>query len=187
MNDVLEAYVPLREETPDWDDVLRRARPFPRRRVVVAVALAVAALGGGPALGVMLTREHAPKLPAEADRSNVVVITQALTGKVLIQAAPWKGHEGGICYVILWMRSGCAPRGAAVNVTPPLAGFMFGHRIASGTGVTVAGKHVPLTVRYFPKLDVAFFLTRGRLPHLLREATLYDANGKVVKRLRLKP
>lgn len=186
MNEVLEAYVPSRDETADWDDVLRRARRFPRRRVVFAVAIAVAALAGGPALGVMLTRDRGPQLPAEADKSNVVMITQALTGKVLVQAAPWNGHEGGVCYVILWMRSGCAPRGSAVIVTPPLAGFMFGHRVASGTGVTVAGKRVPLTVRYFPKLDVTFFLTRGRLPHLLREATLYDAQGKVVKRLRLK-
>jgi len=39
---------------------------------------------------------------------------------------------------------------------------------------------VPLVVRRFDKLDVTFFLTRGRLPRFVREATLFDVGGKVV-------
>ncbi len=184
MNELLEELVPRSDELGDWNDVLRRARPLPRPRLVFAVAIAVAALVVAPALGVLLTRDGAPRLPREADRSKVVVIVQPLSGRIVVQAAPWKGHDG-ICYLLLGIRAGCAPRGTVV-LTPPLVGFTFDPRVVSGTAVTFAGKRVPLVVRHFEKLGVTFFLTRGRLPRLLREATLLGANGKVVARLRVK-
>jgi hypothetical protein len=187
MNGLLEAYVPRHEEHGgDWDDVLRRARRGrPRRRLVLVAALVGAALAVGPALGFLLTRDVGPRLPREADRSKVVVITEPHTGRVLVQAAPWKGHDG-ICYVLLWMRAGCAPRRMALFISP-LAGYTFNPHVVSGSAVTLSGKRVPLIVRRFKQLGVTFFLARGRLPRLLREATLYDADGKVVKRLLLKP
>jgi len=181
MNEWLEELVPRRDERDNWDDVLRRARPRRRRRLVFAVALVIAALAVAPALGVLLTRDGGPRLPREADRSNVVVIVQPVTGRVVVQAAPWKGHDG-ICYLVLLTRAGCAPRSArkTVVLTPPLAGYTFDRRVVSGSAVTLAGKRVPLVVRRFEKLDVTFFLTRGRLPRFLREATLFEADGKAV-------
>ncbi len=181
MNEWLEELVPPIRGDGDWDDVLRRARLPARRRLVFAVALCVAALAVAPALGVLLTRDGGPRLPREADRSNVVVIVQPATGRVVVQAARWKGHDG-ICYLVLLTRAGCAPRSArkTVVLTPPLAGYTFDRRVVSGAAVSLAGKHVPLVVRRFEKLDVTFFLTRGRMPRFLREATLFDANGKVV-------
>ena len=184
MNELLEELVPPILGDGDWNDVLRRARPLPRRRLVFATALLVGVLAVGPALGFLLTRDGAPRLPPEADRSNVVVIVQPLSGRIVVQAAPWKGHDG-ICYLLLGIRAGCARRGTVV-LTPPLVGFTFDRRVVSGTAVTFAGKRVPLVVRHFEKLGVTFFLTRGRLPRLVREATLLDANGKVVAHLRVK-
>jgi hypothetical protein len=184
MNELLEELVPPIHGDGDWNDVLRRARPLPRRRLVFAVAIAVAALVVAPALGVLLTRDGGPRLPPEADRSNVVVVVQPLTGRIVVQAAPWKGHDG-ICYLLLGMRAGCASRGTVV-LAPPFVGFTFDRGVVSGTAVTFAGKRVPLVVRHFEKLGVTFFLTRGRLPRLLREATLLGANGKVVAQLRVK-
>jgi hypothetical protein len=184
MNELLEELVPPIHGDGDWNDVLRRARPLPRRRIVFAAALLVGVLAVGPALGFLLTRDGAPRLPREADRSKVVVIVQPLSGRIVVQAAPWKGHDG-ICYLLLGIRAGCAPR-VTVVLTPPLVGFTFDRRVVSGTAVTLAGKRVPLVVRHFEKLGVTFFLTRGRLPRLLREATLLGANGKVVAQLRVK-
>ena len=184
MNELLEELVPPIHGDGDWNDVLRRARPRPRRRLVFVVAFAVAALVVAPALGVLLTRDGGPRLPPEADRSNVVVVVQPLTGRIVVQAAPWKGHDG-ICYLLLGMRAGCAPRGTVV-FTPAFVGFTFDRRVVSGTGVTLAGKRVPLVVRHFEKLGATFFFTRGRLPRLLREATLLAANGKVIAHLRVK-
>lgn len=188
MNELLESSVPPFHEPADWDDVLRRAgvRRVPRR-LVLAAAVAVAVLVVGPALGYLLTRSTAPRLPAGADRRNVVVIVQPVTGRTLVQAAPWKGHEG-ICYVILFLRAGCTARAEhrTVVVTPPLAGFTFDDRVASGTAVTLTGKHVPLEVEHFPKLHVTFFLRRGRIPGFFREAILRDANGRVVGRYTLR-
>jgi len=181
MNEWLEELVPPIHGDGDWADVLRRARPLPRRRLVFAVVLGVAALVVAPALGVLLTRDSGPRLPGEADRSNVAVIVQPATGRILVQAAPWKGHDG-ICYLVLFTRAACASRSTrgTVALTPPLAGYTFDRRVASGTAVTFAGKRVPLVVRRFEKLDVTFFLTRGRIPRFVREATLFDAGGKVV-------
>ena len=188
MNEMLERLVPRFDEPGDWGDVLRRARGrrAPRRLVLVA-AVVGAALVVGPALGVLLTRHSTPRLPAEADKRNVVVIAQPFTGHILIEAAPWKGHDG-ICYVLLFKRAGCVPRTphGAVVVTPPIAGYTFDDRVVSGTAVTLTGKRVPLQVEHFPKLRVTFFLRRGRLPGLFKEATLRDADGYVVARYVLK-
>jgi hypothetical protein len=71
-------------------------------------------------------------------------------------------------------------------VTPPLAGYTFDQRVVSGSAVTLSGRRIPLIVHRFPKLHVTFFLTRGRMPRLLREATLRDGAGRVAARYRLK-
>ena len=187
MNELLDDLVPRFDAPGDWDDVLRRARVrrAPRRFVLVAVA-GVAALVVGPALGVLLTRDTTPRLPAEADKRHVALIVQPLTGRVLVQAAPWKGHDG-LCYVILVKRAGCVPRTprGAVVVTPPIAGYTFDQRVVSGTAVTLTGKRVPLQIEHFPKLHVTFFLRRGRLPAFFKRATLKDADGRVVARYAL--
>jgi hypothetical protein len=188
MNELLDRIVPPFDEPADWDDVLRRARTRRApRRLVLAAAVLGAALVVGPALGVLLTRDTTPRLPAEADRSNVVVITQPLTGRILVQAAPWKGHDG-MCYVMLFERAACVPRtprGAFV-LASPITGYTFDSRVVSGTALTLTGKRVPLQIERFPKLKVTFFLRRGRLPGLFKEATLRDAGGHVVARYLLK-
>ena len=56
----------------------------------------------------MLTRDARATLPKEADRSSVVVIVQPLTGRILVQAAPWKAHDG-ICYAILFLTRSTQP------------------------------------------------------------------------------
>jgi hypothetical protein len=188
MNELLERIVPPFDEAADWEDVLRRARVRRApRRLVLAVAVVGAVLVVGPALGVLLTRDATPRLPSEADKRNVVVILQPLTGRVLMQVAPWKGHDG-ICYVLLFKRAGCVlrtPHGAVV-VTPPIAGYTFDDRVVSGTAVTLDGKRVPLQVERFPRLKATFFFRRGRLPGLFKEATLRDSQGRVVARYALK-
>jgi hypothetical protein len=183
MRGTLDELVPLREERPDWEDVLRRAaRTRPRPRLVLAAALVVAALAGAPALGFFLTRDAAPQLPKEADRSNVAVVLEPGTGRVLLMAAPWKAHDG-VCYLFLRVRAGCVSRKASgtVMTSPPLFGWTFDRRVVSGTAETLSGKRVPLVVRHFEgRLDITFFMTRGRLPRLLRHAELRDAHGRVV-------
>jgi hypothetical protein len=68
---------------------------------------------------------------------------------------------------------------------PPLLGWTFDDRVVSGTAETLAGKRVQLVVRHFGgRMDVTFFLTRGRLPFLVRHVELRDARGKVVATLR---
>jgi hypothetical protein len=70
--------------------------------------------------------------------------------------------------------------------TPPLFGWSFDPRIRSGTATTFSGKHIPLTVVHFGgKVDATFFLIRNRLPGLLREVVLRDAQGRVVAQMRL--
>jgi hypothetical protein len=178
---LIESYVARFDEPADWNDVLRRARRTrPRRRLVFALAVVVAALAGGPALGVMLTRDGKPQLPAGADKRNIVVVIQPLTGRIMIQAAPWKGHPGGVCYVLLFLRSGCT-QGGTLMLTPPLAGYTFDKRVAAGTAVTASGKHIRIAVTHFRKLGITFFYSRGRIPNMFREVTLTDAAGQVVK------
>jgi hypothetical protein len=172
------------DEPGDWDDVLRRTRDRrrPRRRLVLATAIVVAALGGGPALGVLLTRGSGPHLPPQADRSNVVVVVQPHTGRVLLELAPWNGHAG-FCYLVR-IKAGCVPRTErrAMLLRPPLFGWTFDRRVVSGTAITLGGKHVPLTVTYFGgRIDATVFLDRrGYGPGFLREVELRDAAGRVV-------
>ena len=136
----------------------------------------------------LLTRHVAPQLPKEADKNERRRDHAARSPAAsLVQAAPWKGHDG-FCYVMLFKRAACVPRtprGTEV-VTPPIAGYTFDSRVVAGTAVTFAGKHVPLQVVHFPKLDVTFFLRRGRLPAFFAHATLTDASGKVVARYAFK-
>jgi hypothetical protein len=188
MIELLDELVPPFGDDGDWNDVLRRAGRRSRRPILLAAAaFAVAAVVVGPALGVLLTRHAAPRLPKGADKKNVVVMVNPVTGRILVQAAPWKGHDG-ICYVLLFKRAACVPRtprGTEV-VTPPIAGYTFDSRVVAGSAVTFAGKHVPLQVAHFPKLGVTFFLRRGRLPAFFAHATLTDASGKVVARYAFK-
>jgi hypothetical protein len=186
MNEMLERLVPPFEDAGDWDDVLRRAR---RRRVrpavLVAVVAALAAVAVAPTLAGLL-RGGGVGLPAEADRSQVGVVIAPLSGKVILEAAPWKGHAG-FCYVVMHVRAGCVPRktfGAAIT-KPPLFGWTFDDRVRSGVATTLADRSVPLIVKHFGgRMDVTLFLTRGRLPRLLESVELRDAAGKVVLRFR---
>ena len=189
MDELLERQVPRFDGPGDWSDVLERARRRrrPRGRLLVAAAAALAVLVVAPALAVVL-RDGGVQLPGEADRSNVVLIMQPLTGRVLLEAAPWKGHDG-FCYLVLRVRAGCVPhkaRGTGL-VFPPLFGWSFDARVRSGTATTLGGKHLPLTARHFGgKIDATFFLIRDRLPRLLREVVLRDAQGQVVARAQIK-
>src|SRR6185437_5624412 len=96
---------PMTEFAPDWDDVLRRARRR-RRAPLLAVTLVAAAVATASTLAIVLTRDAGATLPKGADRSNVVVVLQPMTGRVLVQAAPWKGHNG-ICYAMLFLPAKC--------------------------------------------------------------------------------
>ncbi len=188
MIEQLDELVPPFDDAGDWNDVLRRAGGWSRRPVLLAAAVfAVAAVVVGPALGVLLTRHGPPQLPKEADKRYVVVMVNPVTGRILVQAAPWKGHDG-ICYVLLFKRAACVPRTARGTevVTPPIAGYTFDSRVVAGSAVTFTGKHVPLQVTHFPKLGVTFFLRRGRVPAFFAHATLTDASGKVVARYTFK-
>jgi hypothetical protein len=191
MNEWLEQLVPRHEERGDWDDVLRRAQRFPRRRLVLVAAFAVAALAGGPALGVMLTRDRGPQLPAEADRSRVAVLIQPVSGRMLLQAAPWKNHDG-FCYAASFAfsgrQAGCVarmPRGAAF--LSPLAGYTFDRRVVSARAALVSGKRSSILVRRLPGLGVTFFYARSRIPMLLWRVELRDAGGRVLKTVRNHP
>jgi hypothetical protein len=186
MDDVLDRHVPRIDEPADWDDVLRRAKQHrrPRRRLLAVAAVILAAFVVAPALAVML-RDRGVHLPTEADRSNVVVIMQPVTGRILIEVAPWKGHDG-FCYLILQLRAGCVPHKARGTIVmwPPLLGWTFDQRVRTGTATTIGGKHVRLTVQHFGgRIDATLFLIRDRLPRFLRTVVLRDASGNVVTRL----
>lgn len=184
---LLDELVGRFDEPADWEDVLRRvgARRFPRRRLAVTVAVVVAALVVGPALGVLLTRGRSPGLPAGADRSRVAIVLAPVTRRVLLEVAPWKEHDG-FCYLVLRVRAGCVPRSRrTVVLKPPLFGWTFDPRVVSGEATTFGGAHVPLTVTHFGgRIDATFFLVRDRLPRFLRSVTLRDARGHVVVRRR---
>ena len=191
MEDMLDRHVPRIDEPGGWDDVLRRAKQHrrPRRRLLALAAAVLAAFIVAPALAVLL-RDRGVHMPSGADLSNVVVVMQTTTGhpsRVLIKAAPWKGHDG-FCYLALQLRAGCVPhkaRGTAV-LWPPLFGWTFDRRVQTGTATTISGKPVPLVVEYIGgRIDATLFFVRGRLPHLLRSVVLRDAAGDVVTRLRV--
>lgn len=187
---LLDELVPAFDDDAEWDDVLRRARRrrLPRRRLVLAAAVVVGALTVGPALGVLLTRDRGPQLPSAADRSNVAVVLQPATGRMLLKVAPWKGHAG-FCYAGPRARGACVPHSArgTTLLFPPLFGWTFDRRVVSGTATLLSGKHVPLTLRRFRgRIDATVFLVRDRLPRLLREVVLRDAGGNVVARVRVR-
>ena len=185
MNSMLDEHVRPFDDPADWADVLRRAgrRRRVRRPVLVAVAAACAVFAVAPALAVLL-RDKGVGLPGAADRSNVAVVLQPLTGRVLVQVAPWKGHDG-FCYAVLRVRAGCVPHKArgTVALWPPLMGWTFEPGVRSGVATTIGGKSVRLTVVHFGgRIDATFFLVRDRIPRFLRDVTLRDAGGKVVAR-----
>ena len=188
MDELLDRQVPRFDEPGDWDDVLRRAKQLrrPRRRFLAIAVAVVAAFIVAPALAVML-RDRGVQLPSGADRSNVVVIMQPKTGRVLLEVAPWKGNEG-FCYLVLRVRAGCVPRsGQTAILWPPLFGWSFDRRVRTGTATTIGGKAVPLTVQHFGgRIDATLFLIRDRLPRLLRSVVLRDADGRVVGRFRVR-
>jgi hypothetical protein len=187
MDEVLDRHVPRFDAAGDWDDVLHRARPRrPRARLLALAVGALAAFVVAPALAVLL-RNNEAHLPAGADRSNVIAVLQPQTGRVLLEAAPWKGHDG-FCYLVLQVRAGCVPRSHQTAATwPPLFGWTFDARVRAGTATTTAGKHVPLTVQHFGgRIDATLFLLRGRLPRSLRDVVLRDAGGHVVTRLHIR-
>ena len=134
MDELLDRVVPPFDAPGDWNDVLARARRQrrPRVRLLVIAAAALAVLVVAPALAVVF-HDRGVHLPSEADRSNVVVILQPKTGRVLLEAAPWKGHDG-FCYLVLQVRAGCVPRKSRgiVLLTPPVFGWSFDPRIRSG-------------------------------------------------------
>jgi hypothetical protein len=185
MDELLDRQVPRFDEPGDWDDVLRRARRQhrPGRRLLVIAVVVFAAFIVAPALAVLL-RDHKGGLPSGADRSNVVVMLQPKTGRVLLMAAPWKGHDG-FCYFAFFNRSGCVARSSQTVVTrPPVFGWTFDPRIRSGTARTLAGKTVRLTVRHFGgRINATFFLVSNRFS-FLRQVVLRDAAGHVIARIR---
>ena len=182
--EALDEYVPLWIETPEWEDVLRRARHRRSPRLLVAVAVAIAVFGGAPALAVVLLRDSKPRLPSAADRSNVAVMLQPRTGRIVLEVAPWKGHDG-FCYFAYFARSGCVPRSHQTVVSaPPVFGWTFDPRVVSATATTFGGKHVQLLVRRFRgRVNATFFLA-GRPFALLHNIVLRDRDGHVVVRLR---
>jgi hypothetical protein len=187
MDELLDRYVPLFDGPGDWSDVLRRAKRHrrPRWRLLAIVVTVVAAFVVAPALAVLL-RDRGVHLPSGADGRNIVVVMQPRTGRLLLEAAPWKGHDG-FCYLVLRVRAGCVPRKArgTTVLTPPLFGWTFDPRVRSGTATTLGGKPVQLTVQHFGgRIDATLFLVRDWPPRLLREVVLRDAQGRVVARVR---
>ena len=171
-----------------WEDVLRRAsRRPPRRRFVFAAVVTVAALGGAPALGVLLTRAPGAQLPKAADRSNVAVALQPLTGRVLVEVAPWQGRDG-ICYVIKGQTDGCSirsRRGAMFNAKPP-SGYTLDARVASVIAILDNGERARLRLYPFrAKLGVTFFVAPRFIHRAARTFELRDASGRVLSRVRL--
>lgn len=171
---------------PAWDDVRRRARSrLPRRRLVLATAICVAALAGGPALGVLLTRSAGPRLPQAADRSHVSVALDPRTGRVLLQVAPWRRHDG-ICYLFVGRSDGCSarsPRGGGFTFGPP-GGYTFDPRVASVTGVLANGDRVRLELhRFGGRLDVTCFTAPPNVVGPARALVLRAADGRLIGRL----
>jgi hypothetical protein len=197
---LLDELVPRVDGEGDWDDVLRRARSTrPRRRLVLVLAFAVAALAAGPAVAVHLLSSAPPKLSKEADRSHgVFVVLQPASGRILIQAAPWKGHDG-VCYLIVGKEAGCVPRKSGTTLTTTFSyttsypfpkvprllalwGLTFDRRVVVAKAYFPNGTVRTIPVhRTGPRLGMTFL---GPLPLLLRRAPssieLYDSNGHTI-------
>ena len=180
---VLDAYVaPFDGEPEDWEDVLRRARRgVPRRRTVLAVAIAVAALVVGPALGVLLTRETGPRLPAAADRARAVVALDPRTGGMLAEAAPWRGHDG-VCILFVGRAAGCwhrTPRGTeALDAATAQWGYTFDRRATGADALLRGGRRVPLWFVRFGALGVAVFASTRTIHGDVQAVVVHDAHGR---------
>lgn len=183
IDDLLDVHVPGVEQLPDWEDVQRRARRGRGRRIAVGAVVAAAALGGAPALAVLLHHPTA-QLPKAADRSAVSVVLQPRTGRMLVEAAPWKDHDG-ICYLFPGRTDGCSMRsrhGAGFFASPP-SGYTFDARVARVTAVLKGGRRVPLAVhRLGGRLQVTFFTTGSGVAKAFE---LRDARGVLLARTRL--
>lgn len=146
--DLLDAYTPEPRRWPDWQDVLRRARTRHTRRLVVAIAAAVAVLGCAAGVTAALGGFHAwlsgsPGKPAsEAEQAKFRAANEhSFAGfpndtrlRELIRT-----HVDGKLYVLLGFRSGnslclrlkavslghslgptCAPASRLVHATSPI-------------------------------------------------------------------
>jgi hypothetical protein len=160
-SELLDEFVaPFIDEPDDWTDVLRRARRrLLRRRHVLVFAVAVAVLAAATAVAVPLLRTDGLKLPSGADRRNVRLVIQPRTGRVLIEAAGWKGHDG-VCYLIAAHSAGCALRRAHKTVLLWTAGFVLpsGRRSSGLWGYTfdprVAAARLYLTDHTYRRLPL---------------------------------
>jgi hypothetical protein len=193
-----ELVPPFSGEPADWADVLHRARRRrrPPRRLVLGVAGGVAALAAASAVAVPLLRTDAPKLPSAADRKNVLVVMQPKTGRIVIEAAPWKAHDG-ICYLFFGRSAGCASRGGRKTMilqTPgyvlpsgkkgsALWGYTFDRRVESAEIVRSDGSHrrVPLH-RFGGRLRVTFIGPVAVVPRAGAAVRLYDRAGRRITR-----
>lgn len=197
-----ELVAPFSGEPGDWPDVIRRAqRRRPRRRLVLATVAIVAALAAASAVALPFLRSDAPKLPSAADRKNVLAVIQPRTGRVLIEAAPWKGHDG-VCYLIMGESAGCTPRGERKALFvwssgyvrpsgrrgPALWGFTFDPRVASARIYFSDGTHRSLPLhRFGGRLPITFIgpvSFSGAVPHPTDggpPVRLYDRSGRLLK------
>jgi hypothetical protein len=135
-------------------------------------------------LAVVLLHDAKPGLPSEADHTNVAVMLQPQTGRIVLEVAPWKGHDG-FCYFAYFNRSGCVPRSRQTVVTaPPVFGWTFDRRVAEASATTFDGKRVQLLVRRFSgRINATFFFEAKRFA-LLRNIVLRDKHGRMIVRLR---
>jgi hypothetical protein len=180
--ELLDELVPRDTRPADWQDVLRRARPArPRARIVAALAVAIAALAGAPALAVLLRADNGPALPAQADRSRVYILRAPGTQRVAVKVAPWRGHDG-ICFAAVIGRRACASTGTAfVGLN---AGYTFDRTVVAGTAIKPgSGRREPLDLLPLRKLGVTFFFAKSGALRLLWRVELRDAAGKVVHTL----
>lgn len=65
-----------------------------------------AALGGGPALGVLLTRTGGPQLPRDQIAGQVSSILDPRNHQPLVEYGRWRGHNGA-CYLVPHVHAGC--------------------------------------------------------------------------------
>jgi len=126
----------------------------------------------------------------------VFVVIEPRTGRVLIEAAPWKGHSG-ICYLFLGRSAGCTPRGERKTMiarttsyvlpsgrhSSALWGYTFDRRVASAKVFNSDNSHrrVPLH-RLGGRLQVTFI---GPVPISSRGTgwvLFYDRAGRLIKR-----
>jgi hypothetical protein len=106
-----------------WADVLRRAqRRAPRRRLALVAAVAAGALGGGPALGVLLTRPGPPQLPRDEIAGPISSILDPRNHLPLIEYGRWRGHDG-TCYLVPRVHAGCLLAGHRAGPFSALPSF----------------------------------------------------------------